>query len=540
MFADIHCHPSLYPFNSGQHITYTDPPGIAQRTGMINTLVTNNFSQADCPSLDIGQVRLVFHSLYPIERGFLSNIFTQDIFKDPALNLGEKVIRELLGQFLSPIVSVTNPNKILSKVIFNMKGRRYREVVSENHSYFDDLQAEYRYFLNEADNINHNASNPWQVEIIRDFQHLKQVLQLDSNYKPQTTRRVLCVVFTIEGGHALGCGQSNTVSDQHDEQMVNDTQSADYQQLKATILRNIDTVKKWGPGSNGAYCPLFLTLTHHFWNQLCGHSMSFANIMHTVFMQNQGMEAGITQLGIEAIKALLSRQNGRRILIDVKHMSVTGRRWYYNYLHSVKDTTGEIIPIIASHVGVNGIPSIYTASISTDHSGMDNAYNASGWFNNWGINVFDDEILEIFDSRGLIGLNFDQRILSGYKLLANLEQKSKNIPDSLKPVSLLYKSIWAEPILANFIHIVQTVFNSNRPDKSYVWEMIAIGSDFDGLINALDAFCNARDFATLKDVLLEKFKIRATVEPCLQNINLADMLDNFFYKNAVRFLERNL
>jgi|GEM_PF-1934236 microsomal dipeptidase-like Zn-dependent dipeptidase len=535
MFADIHCHPSLYPYNNGHHITYTDPPDIAQRAGMINTLITSDFSQCDCPSLDIGQVRLVFHALYPIERGFLSNIFTTDIFKDPTLNLGEKVMKDLLGQFITPIKLVTNPNKVLARVIFNMKGRRFREITGRTHSYFNDLVQEYAYFLKEADEINRNKSNPWQVEIIRDFAHLRSVLELDANYKPQTKRRVLCVVFTIEGGHALGVGQADTVST-NDELVVNSVDSPAYQALQTRVLNNIATIKQWGP--NGVYSPVFITLTHHFWNQLCGHSMSFAAMMHKVFDQREGLEAGMTQLGIAAVKALLSRQNGRRILIDVKHMSITGRRWYYNYLKEVRETTGEIIPIIASHVGVNGLPTINITNISTDHDQMDSSYNNSGWFNNWGINLFDDEIMEIFDSNGLIGLNFDQRILTGYKLLQNLEQKSKNISNPLKPTSMLYKSIWAEPILANFIHVVQTVYASDRPDKSYVWQMMAIGSDFDGLINALDAFCNARDFTTLKEVLLEKFKIRAEVEPCLQGINIAEMLDSFFYKNALRFLER--
>ena len=75
--------------------------------------------------------------------------------------------------------------------------------------------------------------------------------------------------------------------------------------------------------------------------------------------------------------------------------------------------------------------------------------------------------------------------------------------------------------------------------KNYVWQMIVIGSDMDGMINALDAYCHAGDYKVMKEILLQKMILRTQVDPLLYSVNLSDVLDGIFYKNALLFLSRN-
>jgi len=123
---------------------------------------------------------------------------------------------------------------------------------------------------------------------------------------------------------------------------------------------------------------------------------------------------GITRLGMEVIRESLRKPN--RILIDIKHMSLEARKQYYEILRN--EFASEKIPIIMSHGGVTGV--------SYDKMPVVKCKRCCRWtkveyyrpqgldktkFNPWSINLYDEEIREIVNSEGLIGLELDARIL---------------------------------------------------------------------------------------------------------------------------------
>src|SRR5204863_8678457 len=68
--------------------------------------------------------------------------------------------------------------------------------------------------------------------------------------------------------------------------------------------------------------------------------------------------SGITKWGKEFIREAMSSENGKRVLIDVKHMSLRSRKEFYD----MRKIEFPDAPIIASHVGIAGC-SIYKIPI---------------------------------------------------------------------------------------------------------------------------------------------------------------------------------
>ena len=153
-----------------------------------------------------------------------------------------------------------------------------------------------------------------------------------------------------------------------------------------------------------------------------------------------------------------------------------------------------------------------------------------GWSYPWSINLFDEEIIEINKSDGIIGLLLDPRQLGTYAAhygdsIAYYEKAFKNekkhLDDNfLKSIGLskddlLDKEyIKSEPLLRNIFYIVrlikyqqaaedhyergrdleatQKLYSWFMPDdsshrtKKDPWNLIALGSDYDGLIDPID------------------------------------------------------
>ncbi len=81
-------------------------------------------------------------------------------------------------------------------------------------------------------------------------------------------------------------------------------------------------------------------------------------------------------------------------------MSILSRQEYYSLLYS--NYSFEKIPIIYSHGGVNGFKSFNNPV----------GIGSTSLFNEWDINLFDDEIILIAKTNDIIGLNIDQRVMS--------------------------------------------------------------------------------------------------------------------------------
>ncbi len=493
-FSDLHCHTTQFTYNRLLSNPWYES---------FNPIFP---AQGDYSQLAKGNVRVVMASLYPIEQGFVTlkllNLDTGDV------------------------------TDFLANVIVKMPKERADKIQSPDHDYFEDL-------INEL-NFLHKSQQPFEkkvfltpfkrktfrYKIVKNFNELKSLLNLDDELNPgPACSDTIAVVLTIEGGNALGVGQKNTL------QLSNDD-------LKAKLTINIDKLKKLAPpgGEEGSWAPLFISLCHHFWNQLGGHAVSLWKIIRKAMDQTNGINSEITDPGKMAIDQLLDNSGGRRrILIDTSHMSIKVRRWYYDYLEG----RGDNIPVIVSHTGLNGFKTMAEAEMHGTpdkiHDIADEKYENSNEFNPWDVFITDEEILKIHKSGGLIGLNLDERIMMGKKTLDKTKKDARFKSAEKKRI------IWIKPLINEILHIARYL-SENIADQDKIWDNICIGSDFNGMITPVKAFKTATDFPELNDTLLSELKKMAVTEPLLTGKTTAEIekiTDKIMWKNNLLFLEKH-
>lgn len=475
----MHCHPSLKPYgksfkyqpqklnnlNSGRKnsIWHYSPPNFIER--QVNKVLTlTKFTQTDMTALAKADCKVVVISFYPFEKHFL---------KDKILGL--KGISDLLVNFAAGV------------------SQKRIDFLRNHDSYFQDLIDEYNYYM-ELHNF---------AQVIRGVTYTYRMV---SNYDDITNninsftsdRRIISLVPSIEGAHAFETGLDKD----------NDTADED------TVLNNIETVKNW------EHKPFFITLAHHFFNEICGHARSIS-IGAIKDNQNRGLDTDITELGFKVIDKLLDNTNNKRILIDIKHMSKASRTSFYELL----DTTyaGENIPLIVSHGAANGKRSIEEPNVSSGEQ--------SQYFREDDINFFDSEILRIAISKGIFGLQLDERRIANKKAIRN----SKIYWPSRKR---LYRNK-SDLVWRQIRHVAELLDQNGL----FCWETMAIGSDFDGIVNPIKGLWTAENLEDVKPYLIDKAedylsKHRSQLQPQNQ-ISANEIVERVLYINANEFLRRN-
>lgn len=440
-YIDLHCHPTLKPYsksfkydpqkfndpdpNRKNSIWHYSPPTVLEK--MVNRLVTlTKFSQTDLTSLAKAKTKIVIVSLYPFEKHFLTKRL-----------LGWKGITDLLVNLAASISQ-----------------ERIDDVLSHK-DYFADLIFEYNY-LKQL----HNQAVKVE-DITYTYRVVKNQQEIDANFQRETaTQKIINILITIEGGHSFNTG------------LFLDKNSADPNEVKANVLK----VKAWD------HKPLFITLAHHFYNELCGHARSIS-IGALKKNQDRGLGSSITPLGFEVIDMLLDDTNGKRILIDIKHMSLESRKTFYGLL----DTTykNETIPLIASHGAANGYRSVIETDI-TDYPEM------VPYLNNIKINFYDDELLRIARTNGLFGIQLDERRIGSKKAI----RKSKIIfPNKRKQLRKKSVLVWRQ-----IEHIARVLDKENL----FCWGIQCIGSDFDGIVDPINGFWTAENIKDMAEELINR------------------------------------
>ena len=303
---------------------------------------------------------------------------------------------------------------------------------------------------------------------------------------------IFLLMLNIEGGHSLGCGK-DPINNPADESYV---------------LSNLDKIK------NCQFKPLYITLAHHFYNELCGHAKSIPPPVDKLLDQKYGLDTDFTNLGIKVLHKLLDNTNKKRINIDIKHLSKKSRIKYFDILKT--DYASQNIPIIFSHGGVTGLKN----------------YNDKGTsqtlFNTWDINLFDDEIILLAKSKGLFGLNFDQRIMGS-------ENTIKEARNSFSRHKKLYN--WSKLIWNNIEHIATILDKNNLPS----WDNICLGTDYDGIINPINKFWTEEEMPTFADYLnMHAFNfIKKGILSKNNSIESEDIVDRIMRVNAFNFMKNN-
>lgn len=467
-YVDIHCHPTMKPFgksfsNNGQSghnnfnrkkkdsIWHYNPPSFFDK--VLNQLLkVTKFSQSDLSSCSYGNMGVICASLYPIERNFCRN------------KLGTGIVGDLPQDFVTGF----GINRINAIQAF------------DSASYCSDLQKEYD-FLKELDNsfITLTDGRKYKYKLVRSYTEMDSVVK--DNSKEYST---IAVIITIEGMHALGCGIDGNAS-------------------LTSLEKSIKTLKDW------EYPPFFVTFAHHFYNELCGHAESLSGILKSICDQSYGINTPFSSLGLDVLRMLLDEGNGKRILIDIKHMSEASRNQYFDI---VRSDYAMKIPIIVSHGCVQGTP------------GKD-----AHKFNTSLINFSDKEIVEIAKSGGLFGIQLDERRIGSDKMI-------KYARSFTKRSKVLY--YWAELVWNQIQHIAE-VLDANG---LYAWNNICLGTDYDGIVDPINGYWSHEDMPDLETHLLMHAHNYLKRNPALSQLNKIheeEIVAGIMSSNAVEFFKKH-
>ena len=333
----------------------------------------------------------------------------------------------------------------------------------------------------------------------------------------------------------------------------------------AEMIQNLEAFKN-DPEMPRAF---YLTLTHLCNNRFANHAFAIKLVSNPDFFP---IGNGINSEGYQLIDAALSTQNGYRMLIDVKHMSAKSRKDYYRH-------TKGTVPIIASHTGFSltswndKIPVAKLGDAKgnlVDHAGRREDGTQSPvvhvvypWrrgrsafvhHNLWSINLYKEEVDIIHKSGGIVGVSLDQRILGyGHQgedvfSIAEWLEVSKNgimRVDEYGSLSTFQEYPgWGNEYLPalHAKHVANQLISmslcSTVPDP---YNHFALGSDFDGLIDAVDCCTDAAQYQNFVPLLeRELFHIyKNDMGNPLKPELIQSIVQRVCFDNALHFLERN-
>ncbi len=437
---DLHAHFSFKPANSKNYSTQRlpDPDHWSERfkkkkdyrdiVNLLDKTVVKS-SQLNGNAATKGSYRIICNGLYPLERDFIVNAFKQPL--------------SMLTGY-----SVETLNELKKK----------------ERSYFFILEREY---LNLLQNQKRPLSEKGNFyHLVDSFDHIKTVLKKKKND--------LCILNSIEGIHCLAEDvfksngkPENILIAEEKFRLKKETRTGDsvFERYIDKLSEGIDRIKfEW------KHTPLFITFSHHYYNHVAGHSPSISGFVKLVAPQNgkitleknenltrtqEFFHIGIHKWGYKLLRDLLARRKEgkgtcRRVLIDIKHMSPRARLEYYQFLRQFNIEREDHVPIMCSHAGVSGRREI--AKLNAKFDLQSGEKTRSQYFYNGVINLFDDEIEEIINSDGIIGLMVDERRMIGEKLPPEANMNKKQFNDFTKEISrclnaankLKHKQKWEE------------------------------------------------------------------------------------------------
>ncbi len=471
-YIDFHCHSAMKPFGKSYNYSVIgrnnpnrsrtnsiwkyNPPSLLDK--LINYIIhLTKFSQANFTSLAKGGVSVVCVSLYPIEKCFFVNKIKNEFIKDIASNFATGV------------------------------GKKRVDAVQAMTNYFEDLEMEYDFYRQLDGEEERIQKQRFKYKIVNSYAEIEAIKT--DNKRNVTT---ICVVLSIEGLHVL----NQNISKKPNEKQ---------------FLANLKKIKNWETP------PFFVSVSHHFWNHLCGHAESFTKLVKKKVDQSEGLNTGFTPLGKKVVKALLSKKNGKRILIDLKHMSVASRKDFYKMIDSTASYKN--IPIIVSHGAANGIQSF----VKRKQIGS----KVANKLNPVDINFFDEEIIRIAKSKGIFGLQLDERRIASKKTLKDTNHSARRSKIMHYRSELLWNQIQ---------HILEVLDNKGL----FAWDCMAIGSDFDGIIDPLNGFWTSEELPFLADFLERhayNYMKDANLKVKKNKIDADEIIERIMSLNGLNFLK---
>ena len=537
-FADLHCHVHMRTMywlyyrrhkNSGRKLYNPWTVVVDNSRSRKRARRASGFIQSDMVKNWNGKVRLNFNSLYPLERGF--------VLVAPFANHTRG--KSLFEHFVSLIADEDFIFRDVAQALYmNLPRKMINFFQSEEYNYFSFLREEFEF-------VTSWEGKPMKSQLF--FKNLPRQIftrerQLKRKYKeyyyasgiyriPKNREELIKILdsqeetiimpLTIEGAHSLG----STDFIQGDESYDSDG-----------FRERIRTLKTW------SYPIFFITFAHHFFNGLCGHAQSFPKPSDKLLDQLHGVNTGLLPQGEKAIRQLLSitddnqdnfAKDGYRILIDVKHMAAKARRDFYDKIIIPRLKDNNPIPLIASHCGYSGAKTLNEMIHAADTLQEKNDYflpKENPRFYGWNINMCDEDIRLVFETEGLFGISFDQRILG--------VPSKKRAQNGRNDIDVIYD---------NLVEILNVIYLSDveEQEKIKVWDRIAIGTDFEGYINPVDPYPTNIEFEDFRTHLIEKIineKDKANAPKCFRDFGpgftVEMAVDKLCYGNALAFLRK--
>lgn len=417
--------------------------------------------------------------------------------------------------------------------------------------YFDAITKReisyYKMMLKELDLYRTICKNDKRVEMICRKDH--------SNLNQMKNSTQLKLLISLEGSHNLSRYRVGHLTPlKYDEVKDSDSHlphDSFLESLRQSPQIGTDVVESfknfmqllWDNGMD----MLCMNITHVSFissQDIATHAFAMKLLHHPTFFP---LRSGLSANGKRLVKAFseleLKDKNGKLkkapVLIDIKHLSLSSRKDLYEF----RRKEGISLPMVASHVGVTGYAeelwksSIYKTKVeevTTNSYKIQMRKRISGviknkphYFNPWSINLMNEDIKEILESNGLIGISLDVRIL-GFPQLLGPKKKGDKEYISKQDFEVLFPDIKAvkdshlaevkaeeddedqypnkaeSQILCfalNVIHVVNVAY-MHSPKTKNPWDHICVGSDYDGLIEPLQKCSSIADIDKLKDALL--------------------------------------
>ncbi|MBA2662296.1 MAG: hypothetical protein H0U74_08370 [Bradymonadaceae bacterium] len=540
MFADLHCHPTFYAFNRMRntpameespesfHPWHELPSDIAsQEIGGR----ARNYSQCSFARMARGNVRLVFMSFTPIERGFFEGSASGDdhAFSAELLRLVSGVTlarsaRKLLGgkpqeafREAGRILRNDGPlRQLIQSLFLKYSFKRVRYILSGEYDYWDEFLREYAFLCTrDGDTVRVALETSVETCLVEGCYHLvatpaalEEVIEKNE--------RDMAVLLTIEGGHVFSIGP--------DQKPV----------APALMFERIALLKSL------PHPIFFITIAHHFDNGLCGHAHSLVDAAGHIMDQKPRMNEDFERdgdLGVRVVLELLDLdeklvdQGGRRILIDSKHMSARTRKSFYeeivkpyNERHGARPAKERKrypkLPVIFSHAGYSGVATL-------DEQISDAFRENDHWHRNpyyaWNINLSDEDVRLVHDSEGLVGLCFDRRIAG------------------IAPGEKVPLETWPRIMLNQIFGLVDVIMLDERlkaADRRTIWDRICIGSDYDGMIDPIAIYPTAMSMPRFSDdlrSLLNEYRHTRMIE----QIGVDVLVEKIAWRNAYDFSKKH-
>lgn len=376
-----------------------------------------------------------------------------------------------------------------------------------------------------------------------------EFVRQSATYQPTNTEK-LYLVFSVEGCHTLS-------STPHVDLMDPNSLRVD------DILQNLDELRVKLP-------IVSLNVVHLTQSHLCNHAFGVQLDAHESYIP---ISKGLTTQGAKVIEHCYKHN----IVIDVKHMGLVARLQFYNLRRSPSMQAIQQ-PILCSHAGFTGISYHEIASHITKIETFDKSIKINiakpmkygkalgrPSFNPTSINLFDEDIIEILRSGGMIGLTVDRRIL-GYKEYQADSSNREKVPTEREYISKHESSTFLQGVTVNannvidwdeikhgemlglsdyqLQHFIMHVFHlievakRNQYDVRQALKQVCIGSDYEGIINPMLVCGTIVDFCEFQQMFEKQFEYLARDAKISlpEGLDIQQLSQDIFFENGKNFV----